>query len=114
MVQPVINDVLGAYIGYLPQSLEPLAGTVKDNIARFDSEASDHAVIEVAKIAGVHEMILQLPDGYATQLGFDVRALSGGQVQRVGLGCAIAASKTRLLFFTSADCATKPKFGTCH
>jgi len=62
---------------------------VRDNIARFDPEASDEDVIEAAKIAGVHEMILRLEDGYATQIFHDTATLSGGQLQRIGLARAI-------------------------
>lgn len=83
------DTALGHHLGYLPQKLELIAGSIRDNIARFDPNADDEAVIEAARIAGVHEMVLQLPDGYATQLGFDSAPLSGGQLQRIGLARAV-------------------------
>lgn len=83
------EDQLGNQIGYLPQKLELLTGTVRDNIARFNADASDEDVISAARIAGVHDMILQLPDGYATQLTIDAGPFSGGQLQRIGLARAL-------------------------
>lgn len=80
---------LGRHIGYLPQSLEMLPGTIAENIARFDPAAEDKKIIEASRIAGVHEMILSLPKGYSTQVGNTAQPLSGGQVQRIGLARAI-------------------------
>ncbi|WP_417935700.1 type I secretion system permease/ATPase [Frigidibacter mobilis] len=80
-------EVLGRHIGYLPQHAELLPGSIRDNIARFDPLARDVQVFEAARIAGVHEMILALPQGYATAaIGCP---LSGGQVQRLGLARAL-------------------------
>ncbi len=80
---------LGEHIGYLPQALEMLPGTIAENIARFDPQADDSKIVEAAKIAGVHEMILTLPGGYATRIGSVRQPLSGGQTQRLGLARAI-------------------------
>ena len=80
---------LGRHVGYLPQSLEMLPGTIAENIARFDPAAEDKKIIEASRIAGVHEMILSLPKGYSTQVGNTAQPLSGGQVQRIGLARAI-------------------------
>jgi len=82
-------EALGQHVGYLPQTLELLAGTVRDNIVRFDPNASDDDLIAAAKLAGVHEMILKLPDGYNTRLEYGAPILSGGQTQRIGLARAL-------------------------
>jgi len=82
-------DVLGGYIGYLPQKIELLQGSIRDNIARMSPNPDDAAVITAAKKAAAHDMILSLPDGYDTIVNASGGRLSGGQVQRVGLARAM-------------------------
>ena len=82
------REHLGKYIGYLPQDIELFSGTISENIARFN-EVDSQKVIEAAMKAGVHEMILRLPEGYDTVIGSGAVVLSGGQRQRIGLARAI-------------------------
>jgi PrtD family type I secretion system ABC transporter len=83
------SDVLGRYVGYLPQDVELFGGSVAQNISRFDPEAKSDTIIAAAKEAGVHDMIIKMREGYDTQIGEQGTALSAGQAQRVALARAL-------------------------
>ena len=82
------RDALGAHVGYMPQDIELMDGTIADNIARF-GEVNSEAVIEAAQKVGIHQMILRMPKGYDTSIGEAGGFLSGGQRQRLALARAI-------------------------
>ncbi|MFP4274863.1 MAG: type I secretion system permease/ATPase [Paracoccaceae bacterium] len=82
-------DVLGSHIGYLPQRVHLFDGTVAENIARLSDRPDAEKVVEAARRADAHEMILKLSDGYDTRIAGAGGQLSGGQVQRIGLARAL-------------------------
>ncbi|WP_426199088.1 type I secretion system permease/ATPase [Pseudomonas sp. DC3200b2] len=81
-------EALGPHLGYLPQDIELFDGSVAENIARF-GELDSEPIIQAARHAGIHEMILRFPQGYDTVLGPGGQGLSGGQKQRIGLARAL-------------------------
>lgn len=83
------DEALGAFIGYLPQEVALLDATIEENISRFEDKPEAHAIVQAARAAGVHQMIVRLPDGYRTELGPLGVSLSGGQRQRIGLARAL-------------------------
>lgn len=80
---------LGRHIGYLPQDIQLFEGTVSENIARLDPEATDEAIVAAAKAAGAHELIVGLRDGYQTRIGENGGGLSAGQRQRIAFARAL-------------------------
>lgn len=82
------KEELGPWIGYLPQDVELFEGTVAENIARF-GELDSERIVQAARRAGVHEMILRLPESYETAIGEGGAVLSGGQRQRIALARAL-------------------------
>lgn len=82
-------DALGRHVGYLPQEVALLEGTIADNICRFDPAPDSGKILAAAKAAGVHEMIVRLSRGYQTELGPNGTMLSSGQRQRIGLARAL-------------------------
>lgn len=83
------NDSIGRFIGYLPQDVQLMNGTIRQNISRFSEGDVDDLVIAAAKLADVHELIVSLPDGYNTRLSGNGLGLSGGQRQRIALARAV-------------------------
>lgn len=82
-------ESLGRHIGYLPQEVDLFAGSVADNISRFDPNATSELIVKAAEAAGVHEMLVGLPDGYQTMIGEGGVGLSAGQRQRIALARAL-------------------------
>jgi len=82
-------DVLGSYIGYLPQRIALFDGTIAENIARLQDHGDAAKIVDAAKRAAAHDMIIKLPEGYDTRISQIGGRLSGGQIQRIGLARAL-------------------------
>jgi len=98
------QDTLGRHVGYIPQEPSLFEGTIKQNISRFarpagpdDAAHVDEAVVRAAKQAGIHELVLQLPQAYDTPLGLMGSGLSAGQSQRVALARALYGDPALLI-----------------
>jgi PrtD family type I secretion system ABC transporter len=87
-IRHIDRSQISKWVGYLPQAIELFNGSVRDNISRF-KDVDDEAIIEAAKLAGCHDLILRLPNGYASELGESGGNLSGGQKQRIALARAV-------------------------
>jgi ATP-binding cassette subfamily C protein LapB len=96
-VEQFSRPTLARWFGYVPQETFLLSGTVRDNIARHDASISDEAIIAAAKLAGAHEFIVEMPEGYATDVGEAGRNLSGGQRQRITIARALLGDPPVLL-----------------
>ena len=82
-------DILGSYIGYLPQRITLFEGTIAENISRLSPQRDDAKIVDAAQLAAAHDMITRLPDGYDTKISAIGGRLSGGQMQRIGLARAL-------------------------
>jgi PrtD family type I secretion system ABC transporter len=82
-------EALARHIGYMPQAIELLDGTIAENIASFDRQASSDKIIAAARAARIHDLVVSLPDGYSTEVGETGRQLSAGQKQRIALARAL-------------------------
>lgn len=91
------DEILGSHIGYLPQEVDLLEGTIADNIARFSTIRDDAEIVRAAQQAGAHELILHLPEGYETPITDFGRTLSGGERQRIALARALYGKPSLLV-----------------